>query len=449
MEDALLVIGLNHRTAPVQTRERFWISESRRFDVLAELLRAPGVEEAIVLATCNRTEFILWAAEPAAAIASVRRLLEQNFGLTDSDWENFYRRTGEDALLHVFRVAASLDSMIVGEPEITGQFKTAWAKAQQAGATGRFLDTVMQKALSVAKRVRNETPIGSAAVSVPYAAVELARQIFGGLTGRKVLIFGTGKMGELSARYLLSNGATAVWVTNRTYEHAVSLAKELGGRAIPFEQRWDHLADADIVISSTGCPHMILGREDAQRIHQRRSGRPVFLIDIAVPRDIDPAVRSIPGVFLYDIDDLEQVVARNLQERRAAAVEAERVVAREAQGFRSKLAAERVVPTIVAVRARLDEMRRQELENFRAESGPLSPAEDQALETLTAQLVQRIAGQLARELKQIAGRAEQDQLTAALRRLFGPCKGVAAHDEPGYAGESCAFSAASRVIEGI
>jgi glutamyl-tRNA reductase len=308
--------------------------------------------------------------------------------------------------------------MIVGVPEITGQVKSAWARAQQAGATGRFLDAVFHKALSVAKRVRNETSIGAAAVSVPYAAVELARQIFGSLEQRNVLIFGAGKMSELSARYLVANGAGSLWVINRTHEKAVELATLLNGAAVPFEDRWRHLAQADIVISSTGCPHVILTREDAERMHRERQGRPVFLIDIAVPRDIDPAVREIPGIFLYDIDDLEQVVAHNVEERHTAALAAEKIVAAEARGFRRKLAAERVVPTIVAVRRRLDEIRMQELERYQTEFGPLSEERTQALDELTSRIIQRISTQMARELKQAPENAEQDILAAAIRQLF-------------------------------
>ncbi len=415
----LILIGLNYRSDPVEVRERFWIGESRLYGALHQLAAAHGIEEVVVLATCNRTEFILWAGDVSSAAAAVEGFLTRECAMSSSEWQHFYRLEGDAALAHIFRVAASLDSMIVGEPEITGQVKSAWAKAQEAGTSGRCLDAVFQKALGVAKRVRNETPIGSSAVSVPYAAVQLARQIFGRLAGRKALILGTGKMGTLSARYLLASGATAVWVTNRTYENALSLAEKLGGVAIPFEERWQHLVDADIIIGSTGCPHAILTREDAERIHQHRQGRPVFLIDIAVPRDIDPAVREVPGVFLYDIDDLERVVAHNLSERRTAAAEAEQIVAAEAQAFGRKLAAQGVVPTIVAVRERLEEIRRQELERYRAECGPLSQTEEQTLELLSSQLVQRIASQLARELKQIPERPEQEQLTAAVRRLFG------------------------------
>jgi glutamyl-tRNA reductase len=417
-ETILAVIGLNHRSADVEVRERFWVSEDRCHAVLRTLARAHGIEEVVVLATCNRTEFILWASNAAAATESVRELLLREFALDAAQWDTFYRLYDEKALAHVFRVTSSLDSMVVGEPEITGQVKSAWARAQQAGATGRFLDAVFQKALSVAKRVRNETPIGAAAVSVPYAAVELARQIFGSLEQRNVLVLGAGKMSELSARYMVANGASSLWVTNRTYEKAVELATLLHGVAVPFEDRWRHLAQADIVLSSTGCPHVILTREDAERMHREREGRPVFLIDIAVPRDIDPAVREIPGVFLYDIDDLEQVAAHNLEERHTAAFAAEKIVAAEAAGFRRKLAAERVVPTIVAVRQRLDEIRRQELDGFRAEFGPLCEEHERALDELASRIVQRISTQLARELKQAPENAEQDILTAAIRQLF-------------------------------
>jgi glutamyl-tRNA reductase len=418
LEPNLLLIGLNHRTASVEDRERFWVGESRLYEALHQLAASPGIEEAVILATCNRTEFILWAGDVPAASDSLQAFLAREHALKLADWSAFYRRVGDAALRHLFRVAAGLDSMVLGEPQIAGQVKSAWTKAHQAGTTGRYLDAAFQKALSVSKRVRSETAIGAAAVSVPYAAVELARQIFGSLDGRKVMILGAGKMGELSARYLMNAGARAVWVTNRTYEHAVQLATALGGFAVPFEERWQHLADSDIVLSSTGCPHVVLTREDAERIRAGRHGRPVFLIDIAVPRDIDPAVRDVPGVFLYDIDDLERVVARNLGERQAAAAAGERIVRQEAQAFRGKLLAQRVVPTIVALRARLEEIRRRELERYRREAGPLTEAQEQSLESFAAQMVESIAGQLARELKQVPKLPEQEQLTAALRRLF-------------------------------
>jgi len=420
-----MVVGLNYRTAPVAVREHFWISENRRYEALVQLSRAEGIEEVIVMATCNRTEFWLWANDVTLAANSVMRLLGAEYGLKLCEWKHFYRLLDEAALLHIFRVASSLDSMVVGEPQVVSQVKQAWQQAQKVGATGRFLDAVLQKALTVSKRVRSETAIGNAAVSIPYAAVELARQIFGTLENKKVLLLGAGKMSELSARGLLNHGASSVRVINRTLEHAAELATKLGGLAIPFEERWQHMADADIIISSTSCPHTILSREEAEiMIHERQvrgrkdKDQPLVIVDIAMPRDIDSAVRDVKGVFLYDLDDLENVVGHNAGEREAAAADAQKILQAEAQGFRRKLMAERVVPTIVALRLRLDEICRQELDSFRQENGPFPKDQDEMLTAMMSRITQRIAGSLARELKELPEKLEQEQMTTALQRLF-------------------------------
>jgi len=331
VEPTLMVVGLNYRTAPVEVRERFWISEDRRYQALVQLSQAEGIEEVIVLATCNRTEFLLWVSDVTLAANSVMRLLGSEYGLKLCEWKHFYRLLDEAALQHIFRVASSLDSMVIGEPQIISQVKQAWQQAQKMGTTGRFLDAVMQKALTVSKRVRSETAIGNAAVSVPYAAVELTRQIFGTLENKKVLLLGAGKMSELSARGLLNHGAGSVKVINRTLEHAAELAAKLGGVAIAFEERWQPMAEADIIISSTSCPHTILSREEAENLMRERNlgggqDRPLVIVDIAMPRDIDPAVREVKGVFLYNLDDLENVVDRNAGERELAAAEALRVL---------------------------------------------------------------------------------------------------------------------------
>ncbi len=418
MEPTLVVIGLNYRTSPVAVRERFWISESRRYDALCQLGRAEGIDEVVVLATCNRTEFILWTSDLSCACSSVLSFLTREYGLRLCEWKDFYRLLDEAALNHIFRVTSSLDSMVLGEPEIIGQVKNAWAQAQKVGTTGRFLDAVFQKAITVSKRVRNETAIGSSAVSVPYAAVELAKQIFGSLEKRKVLLMGAGKMSELSARYLVNNGAAEVKVINRTFEHASELAAKLGGIPVAFEERWQHLAEADIVISSTSCPHIVLTKDEIEAICRNRKDDPLCLIDIAVPRDVDPAARAVKGVYLYDIDDLEQVVKHNTGERQVAAADAQRIVDEEVSGFRRKLMAERIVPTIVALRNRLDEICRQELGSFRDELGPFTGDQDKMLELLTTRITKRIAGSLARELKELPERVEQEQLTAAVTRLF-------------------------------
>jgi glutamyl-tRNA reductase len=418
-----MVVGLNYRTAPVAVRERFWIAESRRYEALAQLSRAEGIDEVIVMATCNRTEFWLWADDVTLAANSVMRLLGAEYGLKLCEWKHFYRLLDEASLLHIFRVASSLDSMVVGEPQVVNQVKQAWQQAQKVGATGRFLDAVLQKALSVSKRVRTETAIGNAAVSIPYAAVELARQIFGTLENKKVLLLGAGKMSELSARGLLNHGASSVRVINRTFEHATELATKLGGIAIPFEERWQHMAEADIIISSTSCPHTILSREEAEILMSERKSRgrkdqPLVIVDIAMPRDIDSGVRDVEGIFLYDLDDLENVVDHNAGEREAAAAAAQKILQAEAQGFRRKLMAERVVPTIVALRLRLDEICRQELDSFRQENGPFSKDQDEMLNAVMSRMTQRIAGSLARELKELPEKVQQEQMTTALRHLF-------------------------------
>ncbi len=418
MEPTLALIGLNFRTSPVAVRERFWISPARRAETLIQLVRSEGIEEIIVLATCNRTEFIVWAIDVPTAANSVLRFLTQEYQLKLCEWSHFYRLMDDVALTHLFRVTSSLDSMVLGEPEITGQVKDAWAQAQQAGTTGRFLDAVMQKALTVSKRIRTETAIGSSAVSVPYASVELSREVLGDLAGRELLLIGAGKMSERAAHYLMKAGARRVKVMNRTSSRGEELATQLGATPVAWDDRFEHLKTADIVVSSTSCPHFILTRQEATGIARARKHRPMVMIDTAVPRDIDPTVREVEGIHLFDMDDLESVVKRNSAGRQAAAEAAEKIVQAELQGFRGKLMAERVVPTIVALRRRLDELCQQELEVLRKEFGPFTEDQDQALTALTAHITRRIAGSLARELKELPEPAQQDLLTAAVGRLF-------------------------------
>ena len=418
MEPTLMVIGLNHRTAPVGVRERFWISESRRSEALKSLQQAEGVEEILVLATCNRTEFYVWASDASLAANSVLRFLSAEYGLKLCEWRHFYRLLDDAALIHIFRVTSSLDSLVIGEPQIVGQVKAAWQQAQAAGSTGHFLDAVMQKALSVSKRVRNETAIGNSAVSVPTAAVELARQALGTVDGKNVLVLGTGKMSELSARYLAKQGARSICVVNRTLAHAEELAGMLGGTAGLFEERLEKMGEADIVISSASCPYTVLSSEDAQALREERKGRPLVIVDIAMPRNIDPAVREIEGIFLFDLDDLERAVQHNAGEREAAAIVARKLVEDEANGFRCRLLAERVVPTIIALRGRLEEICRQELESFKEECGPFSKDEDALLTDMAGRITRKIAGSMARELKELPEKSEQEQMTVAVQRLF-------------------------------
>jgi glutamyl-tRNA reductase len=412
-----MVVGVNYRTAPVAVREHFWIPEDRRYEALVQLAKAEGIEEVVVLATCSRTEFLLWVNDVTLAANSVMRFLGAEYDLKLCEWKHFYRLLDEAALLHIFRVASSLDSMVIGEPQIVSQVKGSWKQAQKVGATGRFLDAVMQKALSVSKRVRNETAIGNSAVSIPSAAVELTRQIFGTLDEKQVLLLGAGKMSELSARGLLNHGVSSVRVINRTFERAAELAAKLGGTAIPFEERWQHMAEADIIISSTSCPHTILSRQEAESMVRGRQ-KPLVIVDLAMPRDIDSDVRNVTGVFLYDLDDLDNVVDSNASEREAAAADAQKILQAEAHDFRRNLMAERVVPTIVALRQRLDDICRQELDSFRQENGPFTHDQDEMLSAVMLRMTQRITGSLARELKELPEKVEQEQMTTAVQRLF-------------------------------
>jgi glutamyl-tRNA reductase len=418
LEPTLVVIGVNYRSAPVEVRERFWISESRRYEALVRLARSEAIEEIAVLATSNRTEFILWTRDASLAANSVLNFLTAEYGLRLCEWKHFYRLVGEAALVHIFKVTSSLDSIILGEPEINAQMKDAWLLAQKVGTTARYLDSVFQKAFAVSDRVRGETSIGECAVSVPYAAVELARQLFGSLEDRKVVLLGAGHMGELSAEYLRKNGVKDIRVVNRTIEKAQEIAERLGGKPAAYEERWRHFIESDIIISATTCPHIIFTREEGEYVKQERQGRPLLMVDIALPRDIDPNVRAIHGIFLYDIDDLEQVIKRTSGVHASAAEQANHIVVAEAKFFGRKLTGDLAVPTAVALRERLDELCRQELESFRHDVAPFPDEQEQALQALAKRIAARIAGSLARELKEVPEKLDQDQMTIALQKLF-------------------------------
>jgi glutamyl-tRNA reductase len=361
----------------------------------------------------------------------VMRLLGAEYGLKLCEWKHFYRLLDEAALLHIFRVASSLDSMVVGEPQVVAQVQEAWTQAQKVGTTGRFLDAVLEKALTVSKRVHSETAIGGAAVSIPYAAVELARQNLGTLENKKVILLGAGKTSEILAGGLLNHGANSIRVSitviNRTRKHAAELAAKIGGVAVPFEERRQPMAEADIIFSSTSCAHTIVSREEVESLVRERTthdggcgqkDHPLVIVDLAMPRDIDSEVNHVKGVFLYDLDDLENVDDHHRDQRHAAASEAQKILLAEAQGFRRKLMAERVVPTIVALRLRLDEICRQELDAFRQENGPFSKDQDEMLNAIMSRMTQKIAGSLARELREFPEKVAQEQMTSALRRLF-------------------------------
>lgn len=418
MEPTLAVIGLNYRTSPVAVREQFWIAESDRYEALQRLLRSEGIEEVIVLATCNRTEFILWTNDVPAAANSVLRFLTQDFNLRLCDWSHFYRLMDDVAFTHLFQVAAGLDSVVLGEPEISGQLRDAWQQAQAARSTGRFLDAVVEKALAVSAQVRAETTLGDSTLPFPYAVVELALGVLGDLAGREVLLLGAGRMSEMAAKCLRSAGANRLKVMNRTLSKGEELAVKLEATAVSCDDRLALLQSADIVVCSTSCPHSLITLEDGRSIAKARNYKPLVIIDIAVPRNVDHRVGDIDGIYLFNIDNLEEVAKRDSNDRRALTEAANKIVADEVQGFRRRLLAERVLPTVVALRRRLEELCQQEVEFLRREFGPFTEDQDQVLTTLAAHITQRIAGSLARELREVPDRTGQDMLTVAAHRLF-------------------------------
>jgi len=414
----VFLTGLSHHTAPVEVRERLAIAEAELPEALKELRAHSGAHEALILSTCNRVEVAVTAESEAAAgrivdfLAARRRL--------DPDWLNgfVYRYEDREAIRHLFRVASSLDSMVVGEPQILGQLKTAYAAAREQGAVNGFLDAVLTRAFAVAKRVRSETGIARSAVSVSSAAVDLARQIFGNLRDKRVLLIGAGKMSELAARHLLTAGCGLILVTNRTRARAEEMALAVGGQVLNYENFRDRLHEIDIVLTSSGAPEYLLRKDEMQRVLERRRNRPMFLIDIAVPRNVAPEVNQIENIYLYDIDDLGRTVEQNRRARAVEAEQAEQIIDGEIARLVERLKSREVTPTIVAIQHQLDAISRAELERLRPRLGELSPQQEEALQAYTRALLNKIAHGPMTELRRAATRPEGDRVINVIRRVF-------------------------------
>ncbi|HEV2426245.1 MAG TPA: glutamyl-tRNA reductase [Terriglobia bacterium] len=416
----LILVGISHHSAPVEVRERMNIHESRLQAALTDLMARDGIREALILSTCNRVDLAASGEEGSEAEAMLRQFLADyhRYDPTVYDQHLYWYRDA-DVIRHLFRVACSLDSMIVGEPQILGQFKQAYLAAREAGALTGVLRDVSEQALAAGRRVRRETELGSSAVSVSYAAVELARKIFGTLEGKTIFILGAGKMSELAARHLISSGANSILVANRTFARAEELAGAFGGAAVPFEDVLTHLQRADIVISSTGSPGFIVTRAAAEQLLAGRKQRPMFFVDIAVPRDIDPVVNQLNNAFVYDIDDLQQVVKENLTERQREAVRAEKIVEEEVERTLRRLASRELAPTIVAIERRLEGIRQAEIERYRSRLGDLTPEQRQSIEALTRGMLNKILHGPITEMKSRAGGPEHSALVNLVRRMFG------------------------------
>jgi glutamyl-tRNA reductase len=386
--EQILILGVNHKTAPVAVREKLAFPD---IEVpLAMLGEVPGCEEYCFLSTCNRVEVIFTSSDPEKTTRHIRSFLFASSDLTEDEAIAYtYLHQGTEAITHLYRVAASLDSMVVGEPQILGQLKNAYREASERNCTGVILNRLIHKAFSAAKRVRSETNIGSSAVSISYAAVQLAKKIFGDLKNKKVLLAGAGEMAELAAEHLVAQGCTEVIVANRTLENAVKLAKRFKGKAVSLAELHDQLEVVDIMVSSTGAPHLILQKDDVLPLMRTRRNRPLFFIDIAVPRDLDPEINEIDNVYLYDVDDLSQVVEINKSDRATEATKAERIVLDEGLKFLGWLGNMALAPTITDLRKKADEIRLAEMEKTLA-SLDLSEKEVKAIDKLTSAIINKL-----------------------------------------------------------
>ncbi|MBI3327471.1 MAG: glutamyl-tRNA reductase [Nitrospinae bacterium] len=415
----IVVVGLSHITAPVELRERLHFPEGHLEEPLEKLTQHTEVSEVVILSTCNRVELYGRVQHLAHGVARLRQFLADYHGLSLDVFEPYmYTYHREDALRHLFRVASSLDSLIVGEPQIMAQMKEAFAAARRANATGPLFNQLFEKAFATAKRVRTETRIGEHAVSVSYAAVELAKKIFQDLAAKMVLIVGAGEMAELAAFHLMSHGVKHLLVANRTVERAVELASKLQGQAISLSELPAYLNKADIVVSSTGSPEHVIGKADVQSAMKLRKNRPMFFIDIAVPRDIDPTVGDLENVYLYDIDDLQHVVEENRKARLREATLGETIVAREVEQALRWLDEQEVVPAVVRLRRKAESIRNRELSKLYSRLGHLSDADRMAIEAMASSIINKLLHTPIVRVKQESQSKGGAGYLQALRELF-------------------------------
>ncbi|MCP4664961.1 MAG: glutamyl-tRNA reductase [Deltaproteobacteria bacterium] len=415
----ILNIGMNHETAPVALRECLAAEPDNAVKALDSMRDLEAIREGLFLSTCNRIEALVVAEIPEKAGTSVITLLSGLGNMAEKDLlSSLYTFEDMDAVLHIFRVTSSLDSMVVGEPQILGQIKEAYAQAAHQKTTGVILNRLMHRAFHVAKRVRTETGISEAAVSISYAAVDLAKKIFHVLEGKKVLLVGAGEMAELAARHLMTQGVNSLVVANRTFERAVQVAEVFDARPVSFEEIGEQLLEVDIVITSTASQEYVITRDEVKHCLRKRRNRPLFFIDIAVPRDVQPAVNNLNNVYVYDIDDLKGVIELNMEQRQQEAVKAERIVREEAYKFEKWLKTLAVVPTIVSLREKAQEIIVSEMKKSGSALGDLTPAQKKAVETLARSIAEKVLNDPILFLK---GRADRPTLSNYLdvtRRLF-------------------------------
>ncbi len=415
----IIVLGLNHKTAPVEIRERLAFSEERLEEALKRLKGVEGIKEGLILSTCNRVELLVVARDYHAGVNGVKRFLSDYHNIPIPEFEKYlYVYDTDEAIKHIFRVASGLDSMVVGEPQIFGQIKEAYARACKAKTSEIILNRFLHKTFQVAKRVRTETTIGERAVSVSYVAVELAKKIFENLEDKSVMLIGAGEMSELATKHLISSGVRRIIIANRTYERAVEQAEKYNGYPIKFEEIYYYLREVDIVISSTGSRSYILKHNDISDVMKLRKNKPMFFIDIAVPRDIDPLVNEINNVYLYDIDDLQGVVSTNIKEREKEAIKAERIIEHEYRQFNKWLGSLSLTPVITSLRNRMEAIRRKEVEKTLSKFKEFDETHRKALDILTTSIINKILHYPITNLKKEAENPEGGIYIEAIRKLF-------------------------------
>ena len=411
----LVLLGINHTTAPIEVRERLAIPAERLADATRTLLHQPGIREGLILSTCNRVEFLTLQenGQPTQS-ADLLRFLHEYFAVAPQTLQpHLYEFREREAIRHLFRVASSLDSMVVGEPQILGQVKESYTVAREVGAISGPLDALLQRAFTVAKKVRSETQIGSSSVSIASVAVDLALKIFGALNGKTILLVGAGKMSELAARHLIQHGASNILLANRTLTRAESLAEKFSGHgvrteALSFDSLYGETPRADIVITSTGAPQKIFGRSHGQHFLQQRRNRPMFFIDIAVPRDVDPGMNDVEGCFVYDIDDLQQVAQANLADRSREAQAAETIVSREVEKYHQRLQARDAVPAILALQQNAEAIREAELKRLQSRLASLTAEQQAIVDALTRSLTAKLLHPQLVALRQAAQREKDN-----------------------------------------
>jgi glutamyl-tRNA reductase len=412
---AIVLVGLNHKTAPVEVRERLAFTDESCADALRALVDGEVVSEGLIVSTCNRVEILASAGEArgAEAVTRLSRFLEESRSIPAAAFaEHLYTHAEESAVRHVFRVASSLDSMVVGEPQVLGQVRRAYSLAVEAGTAGRVLHRLVHHALRVAKRVRTETGIAASAVSISYTAVELGRKIFGSLKGATVLLVGAGEMAELAAQHLSAAGASRILVANRTHEAARKLAARFGGEAVEFGALGAGLAEADVVICSTGAGGYVITPEMAQAAREARRNRPAFFIDISVPRNVDPAVGRLANLFVFDVDDLEAVVASNIREREREAERAELIVESEVMQFQQALRNLDIGPAVGALRDKLRRIAEEEYRRQRPRLGELTPEQERAVHALLLSAVNKIAHPVIHRMRRSYDTGHDEDLQA-------------------------------------